>query len=171
MDKLEKQHTSSLGNASSWSENAWWLWSQLLRYSFCTICTTGIERLTLTLHEQDRLSFHCWPTLHHLLCSSMGCMAFLRRERLGFTFVLLELPLFLQQGTNTYSTHGPLVTGMGHIPEDHPVVPWVASRERGNKMKALMVRDWSVNMGCYQVHSWCISTLPDGGTSRVKENR
>ena len=46
-----------------------WLLSQLLRYSFCTICWTGIERLTLTLHEHERLFFFPHrPVLHHLLC-------------------------------------------------------------------------------------------------------
>ena len=34
-----------------------WLLSQFLRYSFCTICWTGIEILTLTHHEHERLFF------------------------------------------------------------------------------------------------------------------
>ena len=45
-----------------------WLLSQLHRYSFCTIHWTGIERLTLTLHEHERLFFPHRPALHHLLC-------------------------------------------------------------------------------------------------------
>ena len=158
--------------ALSRPENAWWLWSQLLRYSFCTICATGIERLTLTLHDQDRLSFHCWPTLHHLLCSSIDWHGFSQKRRLGFTFVLLELPLFLQQGTNTYSTHGPLVTlAWGTFQKTILWYPGWRQRKGGNKMKALVVRGWTSTWDATRSTPGASPPLPDGGTSRVKENR
>ena len=51
-----------------------WLLFQLLRYSFCTICWTGIQRLALTLHEHKRLFFPHRLALHHLLCYHIDFM-------------------------------------------------------------------------------------------------
>ena len=45
-----------------------WLLSQLLRYSFCTVCWTGIKRMLLALHECEGLVFPCRQALHRLLC-------------------------------------------------------------------------------------------------------
>lgn len=61
------------------------LLSQLLRYSFCTISWTRIERLTLTHHECEQLFFPHRLTLHHLLCYQIDACGNSQKGHLGFS--------------------------------------------------------------------------------------
>ena len=62
-----------------------WLSSQFLRYSFCTVCWSGIEMLTLTHHEHERLFFPHRPALHHLLCYRIDSCGNFQKGHLGFS--------------------------------------------------------------------------------------
>ena len=62
-----------------------WLLFQLIRYSFCTICWTGIERLALKLHEHERLLFPHRLAFYHLLCYHIDSCGNSQKGHLGFS--------------------------------------------------------------------------------------
>ena len=44
--------------------------------------------------------------------------------------------------------------------ENYSAPPLVASEEKVKSNQGLGGKELDVNLGCYQVYSWCVSTLP-----------
>ena len=143
------------------------LLSQLLRYSFCTISWTRIERLTLTHHECEQLFFPHRLTLHHLLCYQIDACGNSQKGHLGFSvYPFMTYHFYCSQGyaQECAQTHTGLVLHLAVLPLEafqkttllHPGWHW----RKGKSSQAFNGEELNINLGCHQVYPCCISTPP-----------
>ena len=60
---------------------------------------------------------------------------------------------------------------LGNIPQSYSVTLWVASEEKGKSNKGLGCKELEINLGCFQIYPWCISTWLDGRVRRLSLTR
>ena len=140
----------------------------ILRYSFCTISWTGIERLTLTHHECEQLFFPHRLTLHHLFCYQIDACGNSQKGYNGFSIhPFMTCHFYLQAkicsrmctGTKKMDVF-PSGLSLGDIPEGYSVLPRVAPEEKGKSRQGFNGEKLDITLGCHQVCPWCISTPP-----------
>ena len=54
----------------------------------------------------------------------------------------------------------PSSPSLGNILGNYSAPPQVASEEKGKSNKGLGGKKLEINLGCCQLYTWCISTLP-----------
>ena len=130
-----------------------WLLSQLLRYFFWGVCGNELEGLALVTQGQKSLFPH-WPPsttsfaiiytdiaiTHHFYCGqdcTQKCAQAHGRQMFPLAAVAWET-----------------------FRESYTASPQVVSVEKGKSNKGLGGMELEINLGCHQVYSWCISTLP-----------
>ena len=145
--RLEVPWTSSLGSAGSLCTRGgcWWLFSQLLRYSFCGICRNELEGLALVARGQKSLFSSLSNPLQPLLlywCSDT------QKGHLGCCSSLYDSPVLLWPGLYSglcVGTHemdvSPSSPSLGNILESYSVTLWMAPETRANQTKVLVVRN------------------------------
>ena len=132
-----------------------WLLSQLPRYSFCTICWTGIERLALTLHKYERLFFPHRLALHHPVCYHIDSRGSSQKGHLGFSLCPFVTPFlaynfvcgqeYAQRCAQAHKRRMfPLVVLAWETFQKATLFyPGWHQKKRGNQGKVLMVRNWT----------------------------
>ena len=140
-----------------------WLWSQLLRYSFCTVCWTGIKRMMLTLHEYERRFFPHRLALHHLLCYHIDLCGNSQKGYLGFyahPFMTCHF-CCCQAWTQAHRRWVlPLVVLAQPLSRKLLCSTPGGTRIKGKSNQGFNGEDLDINLGCLQVYPWCISTTP-----------
>ena len=130
-----------------------WLLSQLLRYFFWGVCGNELEGLALVTRGQKSLFPH-WPP-------STTSFAII------YTDIAITHHFYCGQDCTQKcaQAHGRQMLPLGAVAweafrESYTASPQVVSVEKGKSNKGLGGMELEITLGCHQVYSWCISTLP-----------
>ena len=136
-----------------------WLLSQPLRYSFCGICGNELEGLALITQGQKSFFPH-WPVLHHFFYYHLYWCGDAQKDHNGF-YVCNSLTVVKNILRVLHRHCWRRMLSLTVLAwEAFQKVTLIAPQVASEASKVLMVRHWTLALGCHQVYPWCTSTRP-----------